>query len=378
MAITITLSHEIETLQALRDEWIELQSKSSATGMSLAWHWIHIWYKHFKVFGELWLITAREDGRLIGIAPLMIVEEQPYWGFAWRQIEFIGSPLDQEHLDFIIERGYEKQVISLFTDKLYEHRSQWDVIKLTGLCDTKTPHILQQSDREWVKHSKKSMIAPYTELPDTMDEWMLAISRNHRKKLRRYRKKMDEQFPDRWSITQVTLPHELNYTFDHLVRLHQSHWETRGASGTFYYGEFAEYFKELAHCMLENGWLRMYRLDIDGKPCAINFCYHYFERAYNHIAGVDRDITDVALGHIVTHHSIGQAIEEGLSEMTFMWGEMPWKYSFGAVNRVHQAFRLIDSTRVQLQVNIVNELRVVKSHIRKMASDRSTNKVDPG
>lgn len=378
MSITITLSHEIESLAALRDEWVDLQSRSSATGMSLTWQWIYTWYKHFDHFGELWIITAHKDNRLIGIAPFMKVKVQPNWGFAWQQIEFIGASYDHEQLDFIIEPDYEEQVIPMFIDKLHEHNARWDVINLTGLCKTETPDILQKSNRDWIATPRKNMISPHLTLPDTMDKWMQSISRNHRQKLRRYRKKLDEQFPDRWSISQVTQPDELDDIFDHLVRLHQAHWETQGEPGIFSEKEEIDYFRELMHCLLENDWLRLYYLNIDNKPCAIYFCYQHRERKYYAIAGVSRDFTDIPLGYIVMHHSIDQAITEGLLEYSFMLGEQPYKYSFGAVNQVQQAFQLIDSPRVRLQIKTVDGLRVVKSHIREITSDQSTNKVDAG
>lgn len=368
MSISITLSHEIEALEALQDEWIDLQNRSSANGATLAWQWIYTWYKHFSHRGELWLLTAFEDGQLIGIAPLMNAKEQPDRFFAWRQIQFIGAFEILEHLDFIIESGYEKQVIPLFIDKLYEHRSRWDVIRLTGLYDTNTSDILQQSGRDWVENARKNRTAPYMALPDTMDEWMLAISRNHRQKMRRYYRKMDEQFPDRWSITQVTQPDELDYTLDHLVRLHQAQWESV-SGGNFHYGEWTEYFRELMHSLLENGWLRLYRLDIDDKTYAVDFCWHYGGRAYYAIGGLDRDVTEIPLGYILMQHTIEQAISEGLDEYTFMWGEFAWKFSFGGVNRVHHVFELVSSPRVQAQLKTVDLLRGVKSGIRQMKSN---------
>lgn len=373
MSITITLSHEIATFKALQDEWNDLQTRSSATGMAVTWQWIYIYYKHFNHLGELWLMEAREDQRLIGIAPLMKVKEQPDRFFAWQQLEFIGTAHNAEHLDFIIEPGYEEKVIPMFIDELFEHRSQWDVIRLTGLCETNTPDILQRTDHHWFEHTRKNKIAPYTTLPDTMDEWMLSVSRKRRKKLRRYPKKLEEYFPDQWSIIKISQPDDLDYTLDHLVSLHQAEYEGQGG-GNFNYGEWTEYYRELMHSMLENGWLRMSRLDIEGEPCAIDFCYHYRGRAYAQIGGVNRDkVPDITVGDVLMHHNIDQAINEGIPEYTFMWGEFRWKYSFGGVNRVHHVYELIGSPRVRLQVRIVNLLREVKSRMGDITSEISTD-----
>lgn len=364
MSFTVELSHKMQTLEDLRDEWIDLQTRSYAKSMELSWQWISNWYKHFSDLGELWLIIVREDHRLIGIAPLMKVAFHPHQGFTWQQIEFIGGPHKPEHLDFIIETGYEERLIRLFMDKLYEHKTRWDVIQLTGLCETKTPDILQQINSDWVENTEENIIAPYMMLPDTTDEWMQSISRKHRKNLRRYRNLLDKQFPDQWSIIQVSQSNELDDTYDHLVRLHQEHWEAMGTPGTFNHGEFVEPYREWAHSMFDNGWLRMYRLDINHVPCAVDFCYHYFGRAYGHITGVNRNVTNVTLGHVLKYHSIDQAIKERCREFTFMLGEQSFKYSFGGVAREHRAFQWIVTPHFRLQINTFKQLHRMKSRIR--------------
>lgn len=375
MSITITLSHDIETLAALQDEWMDLQTRSSATGATITWYWIYTWYKHTGNLGELWLMTAREDSRLIGIAPFMKVEEKPEWGFAWQVIQFIGAFTIHEHLDFIIEAGYEEQVISLFIDKLYKHRTRWDVIRVTGLCDTSTIDILQQSDRDWVENHEESRIAPYMTLPDTIDEWMQSISRNHRQKLRRYVRKLDKEFPERWSITEVTQPDELDETFEHFVHLHQTYWEEQGYPGNFNYGAWTEPYHELMHQLLEKSCLRLYRLDIDDEPCAVDFFFQYRERAYFAFGGLKRGVTDVPLGYILLKHHIEQTITEGLREYSFMWGEQSYKYSFGGINRTHRVLELIGSHRVRSQIKIVNVLRRTKSRIHIRSRIRTIKSV---
>lgn len=369
MSITMMLSHEAETLETLRDEWINLQTRSSAKGMALTWQWVHIWHKYFDHFGELWILTAREDNRLIGIAPLMKVEVQPDYGLAWQQLEFIGASYEHDHLDFIIEPGYEEQLIPLFIDELHAHKSRWDTILLTALCNTKTPDILQRTNREWVESPGKNLITVHTTLPDTMEEYMLSISRRHRKKLRRYRNLMDKQFPDRWSIIQVTQPDELDYTLDQLVSMHQSQWEAKGGPGIFHYGELTGYYRELMHCLLENGWLRLYHLKVEDKTCAVDFSYHYRGRAYGQIRAVTRAVKDVTLGDVLMHHGIEQAVSEGMGEYSFSLGEHSWKYSFGGVNQVQQAFQLVSSSRVRLQLKTLEGLRGIKSRIRNMTPD---------
>ena len=117
-------------------------------------------------------------------------------------------------------------------------------------------------------------------------------------------------------------------------------------------------------CFQNEGWLRLYRMDINGKPATLLYMYHYRGRAYNQIAGLDESMTEVPLGHVMTQHSIEEAIRDGVDEYSFMWGEEPYKYSFGAQNRIQQAFDLVINARVQFQYKAVDFLRGVKTRMK--------------
>jgi CelD/BcsL family acetyltransferase involved in cellulose biosynthesis len=377
MVFDVSLTHDTHAIQNLQDEWIALHSRSTARGAALSWQWVNIWWKHFNHTGELWLMQIRDsDQRLIGIAPLIKVQFQPKYGFSWRQIEFIGASHHHEHLDFIVEPGYEEQVVPLFLQKLSEQRKQWDVLHLSALADTKTLDVLATSGEDWIPNLKKEMVAPYTTLPSDTEKWMSSLSRNRRWKLRRNIKQLNEEFPDNWSIVRLCEPQELDEGLDILVTLHQAKWEALDKPGAFHFGEWTTYYRELMHCFQNEGWLRLYRMDIAGKAATLLYMYHYRGRAYNQIAGLDETMTEVPLGHVLTQHSIEEAIRDGVDEYSFMWGEEPYKYSFGAQNRIQQAFDLVINSRVQFQYKAVDFLRGVKTRM-KNSSQRSLDDTVP-
>jgi CelD/BcsL family acetyltransferase involved in cellulose biosynthesis len=370
MPFTITLTHDTHAIQNLRDEWIDLHNRSAARGAALSWHWINIWWKHFNQTGELWLMQAHDSQqRLVGIAPLIKTQHQPKYGFAWRQIEFIGASTHHEHLDFIVQSGSEEQVVPVFLDKLLEQRKEWDVLHLSGLTETKTLDVLEASGQDWLANPKREMVAPFTTLPSDPEKWMSSLSRNRRWKLRRNVKQLNEEFPDNWSIQMVDEPQKIDEALDIMVRLHQAKWAALGKPGAFNNGERTPYYRDLLHCFHEQGWLRLYRMDLGGKPATVLFMYHYRGRAYNQIAGLDESLTEVPIGHVLTQRSIEEAIKDGLDEYSFMWGEEPYKYSFGAQNRIQYAFDLVMNPRVQFQYKTVDFLRGIKARMQKPSAD---------
>ncbi|MDQ7025888.1 MAG: GNAT family N-acetyltransferase [Anaerolineae bacterium] len=371
MPLIITLTHEADALQTLRDEWNDLQGRSVARGAALSWTWINVWWQHFHDLGELWLMEARrsEDNRLVGIAPMMRIQVNPRVGLGWQQIEFIGSSHFHEHLDFIIEPDYEMQVISLFIEKLKQHRNRWDILRLARLSDTPTLSFLESSEESWQVNEKQVMISPYIQLPADIDAWMSSVSKNRRKKQRRYLRYLNETYPDNWSITQVTDPTHLDKVFDELVELHQAKWDDTDKSGAFYqYGDLRAYFRDLMHALLQDGCLRLYQMVVDGETVVVLFSYYYQGRTYDQVSGVHDISADVPVGHVMTQHSIAQAIADGADEYTFMWGTEPYKYSFGAKDRIQHAFDLVNSKRVQFHKKTAQFLRGIKSRVREVSA----------
>lgn len=365
MSLIITVSHDISIFDELRDEWIGLHKHSLASGAALTWQWVSIWYKHFYDEGELWLMEARQDTRLVGIAPMMKINISPKLGIGWTRIEFIGSSHFHENLDFIVEPGYEELVIPRFLETLFQHRKKWDTLHLSSIIEPKTLEILDSSGYDWRINAKLEMVSPYAKLPSDSETWMKSLSRNRRWKLRRQVKMLDEEFPDNWSLKRVTESKQIDETLDYLVQLHQAKWENIGKPGAFHYGDWLDYYRELIHQFSEEGWLRLYRMDINQKPAAILYTYHYRGRAYNQISGIDESLTDVPIGHVMTRHSIEEAIRDNIEEYSFMWGQEPYKYSFGALDRIQYSYDLIEATRVQLHKKTATFLRAIKSNVRK-------------
>src|SRR5262245_55890162 len=227
MALSVSLTHDVQAIANLHEEWIDLHNRSAARGAALSWHWINVWWTHFNSLGELWLLEAREDNRLVGIAPLMKIQFQPKYGLSWRQLEFIGTAHRHEHLDFIVEAGQEARIIRCFLETLMQHRQHWDVLHLAALSETPTIEILKTSREKWQENNEYPypLSSPSLKLPESIDAWMYTVSKNRRKKQRSYYKQLDTDFAGKWSIEVVDDPTKLNTVLQRLIELHQAKWE---------------------------------------------------------------------------------------------------------------------------------------------------------
>ena len=91
------------------------------------------WWKHFGDGHSLRILTARDNNRLVGIAPLFIDVE--HFPFRVRAIRFLGgTEVCSEYLGLLIERGAEEGVVpALFDFLLNDLRREWDVIRWTDI-----------------------------------------------------------------------------------------------------------------------------------------------------------------------------------------------------------------------------------------------------
>src|SRR5579863_5819033 len=94
-------------LQALRPEWNPLLERSRANCVFLTFEWLTTWWKHLAEGRKLEVLAARDDGRLVGIAPLVLRRAQ-YARMMPRVLEFLGTGVvGSDYLDLIVDAEQE-------------------------------------------------------------------------------------------------------------------------------------------------------------------------------------------------------------------------------------------------------------------------------
>ncbi len=366
MEFEIYLTHDPSEIIKIKNEWRELQARSNAKGITLTWDWVSTWVRHFNRYGQVWLLLAREkkSQRLVGIAPFFKTKIRLKYSLPFQLLEFIGAKTRNENLDFIIESGMEHRIIPLFLDEINAHSDEWDLLRISQINNPDLYATVMDWSPHWKPYPKRDLISPSITLPETTDDWMMhSISKNQRKKLRRHRRRLDQDYPGNWFVKMVSEPQELDEVFPHLVELHQSQWEAVGKPGAFYRGQYTQYYLDLMRSFLNNGWLKMFYLVIEEELKAVLFGYHYRGIAYDHISGRVLDDFRVPIGHVLTHYSIEHAIQQGNREYRFLWGDEDYKYSFGAEERVLRTYELASSAWLKSQFRFVDGLKQIKATV---------------
>lgn len=366
-SLTVTLTHDPAALDRLETEWQALQDNSATDGIYMTWEWVKTWWQFFGHQGELWLLEAREEGgRLVGLGPLMLVKYSPLRGLSWRQLQFISTSSPCEHLDFIIERGAEDRVIKLFLDRLQHERSRWDMLNLDKMLPVSANlPVLKAGGIPW--QERPSLIAPVIYLPQDWETFYSSLSKKKRKNLRRYQRALEESYHDQWVWKVLDDPAELDGAFDKMIALHQAKWVEKGQPGAFADPQTVAFYRAIAQRFLKKGWLVLSRLWLGSDLVVISLAYLYRQRFYDFVYGVDYrgDINEISPGHLSTEMSIRYALEHGVKEYDFLWGDEEYKFHWNAEPRADLTLSWAASPRARLAQYTTEQAHVMWRYVKR-------------
>jgi CelD/BcsL family acetyltransferase involved in cellulose biosynthesis len=154
------------------------------------------------------------------------------------------------------------------------------------------------------------------------DDLLASRSRNFREQVGRRERKLARAHDLRFRLADD--PNRLQDDLTVLFRLHLAHWGSRswlqGAAETF--------IREFSPIALERGWLRLWLLELDGRPAAAWYGFRFGGAESYYQAGRDPRWDRASVGFVLLVHSIREALRDGMSEYRFLEGNEPYKYRF--------------------------------------------------
>jgi CelD/BcsL family acetyltransferase involved in cellulose biosynthesis len=127
-------------LAALREDWRVLLAASAAPEIFQTHEWMSTWW---DVFGggprELFIVTVRDAGRLVGLAPFQIRTIRRLGPTRLQRLEFIGTgepeadEVCSDFLDVVVAPGYAEPVCVSIWAQLVAARGAWDEAIFTNV-----------------------------------------------------------------------------------------------------------------------------------------------------------------------------------------------------------------------------------------------------
>jgi CelD/BcsL family acetyltransferase involved in cellulose biosynthesis len=308
-------------------EWNDLLKESITHTPFLRYEYQRAWWRHLGggewKDAQLILISAREDDKLIGIAPLFIAEYENA-----SKLLLIGSIEISDYLDIITRAGDHARFVSGLLD--YIARENFPSLDWYNIPDTSaTLSTLRDESarRGWSHHEEMYRPTPRIKLNGDFEKYLSHVEKKQRHEIRRKTRRAEESGRGvRWYISDMKDVESEIDSFVHLM-------EQDPNKANFLKDPMRAQMREVIRTAHENGWLWLAFLEADGQRIAAALNFDYDNKLWGYNAGVDRAFMDLSPGWVLLTYILQWCCENKRAEFDFMRGDEEYKYRFGAVNQ---------------------------------------------
>jgi len=312
---------------ALEQDWNSLLSKTEHHVPFLRYEYLKLWWQHrgggeWDNGSQLKIITAENNGQLVGIAPLFINEER---------LLLLGSIEVSDYLDLIAPQETMAAFVDALLPFLDREVEGWRTLDLYNVLEDSAslPALKASADRMgWSFAQEEYQPSPHITLPDDWETYLAGINKKQRHEIRRkLRRAENAELAVEWYVLQdgVRLDDEMQEFFKLML------FDEEKVS--FLTPEMKDFMQQTARCAFDAGCLHLSFLTIDGKKAAGYLAFDYLNRIWLYNSGMSLDFREYSAGWVALANLIQWCIENGRSELDFMRGNEDYKYRFGGVNR---------------------------------------------
>ena len=307
---------------SLKTDWEELEARAAEDNIFLTRLWQHAWWADLGR-GELDIVTFRDHGRLVGLAPTY---REKVGGFP--AVRFGGGLEVSDYLGVLVEPGYESAVGRAFL----EHCLEWPglvldfhFLRADGVTLKAMTAAARDLDRRYIEEEEE--VSPYIELTGDWEKYLATLNKKNRHELRRKRRRLEEA--GGWTIAETrddTLAADLEIFFD-------LHSRSSRAKQDFLTDDVRVFFRHICRHLQERGWLSLRTLLHQCRPVAAVLGFVYSGKLLLYNSGYDPADNALSPGFVLMTEEVRLAIEDGLSEVDFLRGSEKYKYALGARDR---------------------------------------------
>jgi CelD/BcsL family acetyltransferase involved in cellulose biosynthesis len=304
----------VETLgsiDALRGEWQELGLRTG--NLFATWEWQSTWWRHFGGHRTPAAVALRDRrGTLVGLLPLYRATPGPL-----ALLRFIGHGAG-DRLGPICAAADRLRVARGFRSALRARRFGTAVVLGEQLPE----------DEGWSAAlgarvlTREGSPGARIETRD-WDVFLAARSANLRQQVRRKERKLAREHDLRFRLVEE--PEQLAPALDALFALHRARWST--ADGT-HFARTEAFHRDFAAQALQRGWLRLWVLELDGRPAAAWQGFRFGGADWYYQMGRDPAAETLSVGFVLLAHTIRDAVESGVGEYRFLRGGESYKGRF--------------------------------------------------
>ncbi len=291
------------------------------------YEWQLTWWKHYGR-GSPYVLIASVDSAAVAVLSLYMSDERLPLGRTLRRIRPIGVGGDTspDYLGQVAMPEYAASTAAAFLDYLFDHSSDWEVLELTDLAET-SPVLAELRQRRLPSGYSLEISEPnrifFTDLPDTWERYLGALSSHARYSVRNVRRKFLACPESR--LFEWTDGARLDSAIDQLIELHTERWRGRTERHSFSTATYNAFHRELMHEFMRKGWLRLYCMELSGRLIGVFYGYSFRRTLYHFQGGFDPAHEKLRIGQCLMAFAIEKAIGDGCNCLDMLRGEYEYK-----------------------------------------------------
>ncbi len=319
-ALRAELVADARALAGLEAEWWALWERCPAATPFRSPAWLLPWWEVFAP-GPLRSVAVRRGGTLVALAPLYLEE-------ASRRLLPLGIGLSDD-LDVLAVPGLAAEAGAAALDALTDVPG-WDVASLEELGPGAAA-LLWRAPEGWSDEVAEQSFCPALSWPAGASGLEAAVPARRLRKLRMARHRAER----RGARVEVA---EAGTALDHLdalFRLHAARWEGRGEAGVLADPAVRRFHRLAVPRLAAAGLLHATLLRIEGRVAG---AFHGLRRGptiHAYLGGFDPDFAFESPGTVLMGHALDALMREGAGTLNLLRGKEPYKYEWGAVDRIN-------------------------------------------
>ena len=325
--------------QSLEVEWQALVAQTHRALPFLEFWYQHTWWQTLgggewsHESSRLQLIIARQDGQLIGAAPLFFSEKAD----TPPALRFIGQIEVSDYLDFLCPLSELQSFIAGLLDfiKTEPGLLSRDLDLANFQDDSPSLSMLRELFEQKGSSYTSEVLQPSPFIPMKPDweEYLASISKKQRHEIRRKMRNADAHHETDWYM--VNAEHNLQeeiQAFINMMRYDPS-------KVAFLTSEMELFLAQTAARAFEVGQLHLSYLTFDGIKGAAYLSFLAGNKLWVYNSAWDPTFSCCSPGWVLLAKVINWAIEQGLTEVDMMRGDEVYKYRFGGIDRHVVSFK---------------------------------------
>ena len=185
--------------------------------------------------------------------------------------------------------------------------------------------------------AEAGFVSPLVDTSGDLEAWRKASNSSWKKRLARYRRKMERDHDAELEI--VAVPDRLDAWLEEGFRLEQSGWKGEGGTAILSAPETELFYREIARRFHDRGELRLSRIALDGEAVAFSFCVQAGGSLYSLKVGYDERRRKLVPGLVMQLSIIERCFELGLDAYELLGETSEWKQKVATGNRPHTNLR---------------------------------------